>query len=69
MPLKGRRNVRELALFQLCFPENGVHIVETVVDPAFLFDMVQVDETTLVSITVHCGKNAPTTKLEGLLFS
>lgn len=46
VPLKRRCNVREFALFQLRLPENGVHIVEAMVDPAFLLDMVQVDETT-----------------------
>lgn len=61
------RNVRELALVQLRLPEDGVGVVETVPNPALLLDVVQVDETSTVRITVRGSQDTPAAKLERLL--
>jgi hypothetical protein len=39
-------DVGELALLELGLPEDGVGVVEAVLDPALLLDVVQVDVTT-----------------------
>lgn len=58
------RNVAELALLQLRLPEDGVGVVETMLDPSFLPNVVQVDETTGVGVSVCCGKDTTTTQLQ-----
>lgn len=61
------RHVGKLALLQLRLPENGVCVVEAVLLPALLLDMVQVDETTRVGISVGGCQNTSLAELEGLL--
>jgi hypothetical protein len=39
-------DVGELALLELGLPEDGVGVVEAVLDPALLLDVVQIDVTT-----------------------
>jgi hypothetical protein len=59
-------DVGELALVQLRVPEDGVGVVEAVLDPAVLLDVVQVDETTRVGVTVRRGQDTAATELQGL---
>jgi len=61
------RNIRELALLQLRLPEDGVRIAESVLDPAVLFDVVQVDETTGESISVRSSQNTSASQRQRLL--
>lgn len=61
------RHVGELALLQLGLPEDGVGVVEAVLDPALLLDVVQVDETTRVGVSVGGGQDTSLAELEGLL--
>lgn len=61
-----RRHVREFALVQLRLPEDGVRVVEAMLHPAVLFDMVQVDEATRVRVTVSGGEDTPPAELEGV---
>lgn len=68
-PLQLRRDIRELATLQLRFPENRVHIVEAVVHPALLLDVVEVDETTRVCVTVHGGQNGTSAEGQSLLLA
>ena len=65
--LQLRRDIRELALLQLRLPEYRVHVVEAVVHPSLFLDMVQVDKTTRVRVTVHGSKDTSAAELKGLL--
>lgn len=65
--LQLRRNIRELAIIKLSLPEDGVHIIEAVVHPSFLLDVVKVNETTRVGITVHSGENGATAQSQRVL--
>lgn len=65
--LKVARDVGELALFQLGLPEDGVRVIEAMVHPALLLDVVQVDEATRVGITVRGREDAPPSQLQGIL--
>jgi hypothetical protein len=58
------RNIRELALLQLGLPENRIRVAEAMLDPSVLLDMVQVDETTRVRVTMGSCQNTPSAKLE-----
>jgi hypothetical protein len=61
------RHIRKLALVQLCLPEDGVGVVEAVLDPSVLLDVVEVDETSRVSVAVGGGKNTAPAELQGIL--
>lgn len=65
--LKRRRHVGELALLELSLPEDRVHVIESVVHPSFFLDVVQVNETTRVSITVHSSQDSSATEVQCLL--
>ena len=67
--LQLRRDIRELAALQLRLPENRVHIVKAVVHPALLLDVVEVDETTGVCVTVHGGQNGTSAEGQSLQFA
>jgi hypothetical protein len=60
-------NVRELALLQFGLPEDRVRIVEAMLDPSILLDMVQVDEATRVRVTVRSSQDTSSAKLERLI--
>ena len=57
-------HVRELALLQLGLPEDGVHVAESVLHPSIFLDMVQVDGSTRVCVTMHGCEDAAATELE-----
>ena len=61
------RHVCELALLQLSVPEDGVGVVETVVCPALLLDVVEVDEATREGITMRGCQDTPPSQLQGIL--
>jgi hypothetical protein len=61
------RNIRELALLELCLPENGIRVVEAMLDPAILLDVVQVDEATRVRVTMGGGQDTPSAELKRVL--
>jgi hypothetical protein len=63
------RHVCELALLQLRLPEDGVSIVEAVVRPALLLDVIEVDETTRESITMRGRQDTPPSQLQGILIA
>lgn len=67
MQLQLRCDIRKLPFLQLGLPENRVHIVESMVNPALFLDMVQVDVSTGEGITVGSSQNTPPAELEGLL--
>jgi hypothetical protein len=60
-------DIGELALVQLGIPEDGVCVVEAVLDPSVLLDVVQVDETTRVCVTVGGSQNTPLSELQRLV--
>ena len=62
-----RRNIRELALLQLRLPKDRVHIIEPVLDPSVLLDMIQVYETAGVGVAVHGGEDGAAAQLERFL--
>jgi hypothetical protein len=57
-------DVGELALLQLGLPEDGIRVVESVLDPAVLLDVVQVDEPTRVRVTMGSGKDTSSAELQ-----
>ena len=61
------RDVGEFALLQLRLPENRIRVAEAVLDPAVFLHMIQVDETTRVSISVCGSKNASASQRKCLL--
>ena len=56
-------DVAELALLELGLPEDGVGVHETVLDPAVLLDVVQVDVTTGEGVSVCRSKDTPLAQL------
>lgn len=61
------RHIGELPLLQLRLPEDGVRVVEPVLDPSFLLDVVQVDVATRVSVPVRRSKDAAAAQLQRIL--
>ena len=61
------RNVGELAFLQLRLPEDRVRIIEAMLHPSGLLDMVQVDVTTRISIPMRRRKDTPAPQLQRLL--
>lgn len=64
--LQCTRHVRELSLLQLRLPEDRIRIIESMLDPSILLDMVQVDETSRVRITMRRGQNTSPAELKRL---
>lgn len=60
-------HVSELALLKLGLPEDGVGVVEAVLDPATLLNVVQVDVTTRVGVSVGGSQDTSPSKLESIL--
>ena len=60
-------DVAELALLELGLPEDGVGVHEAVLDPAVLFDVVQVDVTTGEGVSVCRGEDTPLAQLQRLV--
>lgn len=60
-------DIGELALVQLGIPEDGVCVVEAVLDPSVLLDVVQVDEATRVCVTVGGSQDTPLSELQRLV--
>lgn len=67
--LQRRCHVGELALLELRVPEDRVHVIESVVHPSLFLDVVQVNETTGVGITVHGSQNGSAAEVQCLLLS
>lgn len=65
--LKLARDVAELALLQLGLPEHRISIREAVLDPAVLLDVVQVDETTGVGVTMRSCQDTSSTELKSIV--
>lgn len=61
------RHVGELALVQLRLPEDGVGIVEAMLDPALFLDVVEVDVTTRVGVAVRRSQDRTAAQLQRVL--
>lgn len=60
-------NVGELALLELRLPEDRVRVVESMLDPSVLLDVVQIDETSRVRIPMGSRQDTPSAQLERLV--
>lgn len=61
------RDVGKLALLQLRLPEYRVRISEAVLHPSLFLNMVQVDKTTRVGITMRSRQDTSSSELQGIL--
>ena len=61
------RHIRKLALLQLGLPKDRIRIVEPVLHPPVLLDMIQIDETTRKRIPVRRGQDTPPPQFQRFL--
>jgi hypothetical protein len=60
-------DVREFALLQLRLPKNGIRVAEAMLDPSILLNVIQIDETARVRISVGCRKDTSASQLKCFL--
>lgn len=60
-------DIGKLTLLQLRLPEDGVRIAETMLDPAILLDMVEINKATRIRIAMRSREDASPSQLEGVL--
>lgn len=61
------RHIRELALLQLRLPENRIRVIEPMLDPPLLLNMIQVNIPTRIRIPMRRSQDTASPQLQRLL--